>query len=179
VATRGRRPKPTVLHKLEGTFNVTRHRARADEPTADGDLLAQPPDGLPANLVEGYSYAVTNAPRGVLRKIDRSVLIVWLEAEDRHWRAMQAQAELDSRSPKAPFLVQQRRRGGAQQGGELVVSPYLAIITVAAQTMLRAAAELGFSPASRPRLATNTLGVAVPNDSPWKRLKVLQGGGAA
>ena len=31
---RGRKPKPTILHKLEGTSNVTDHRNRVLEPVA-------------------------------------------------------------------------------------------------------------------------------------------------
>ena len=41
---RGRKPKPTVLNKLKGTFNVTEYRSRAMEPVAVGDLLAELPE---------------------------------------------------------------------------------------------------------------------------------------
>jgi hypothetical protein len=41
----GQPPKPTSLHRLQGTFNVTEHgRDRADEPIAEGDLDAAPRD---------------------------------------------------------------------------------------------------------------------------------------
>ncbi|MEQ9642515.1 MAG: hypothetical protein RIM84_20980 [Alphaproteobacteria bacterium] len=36
MATRGQKPKATALHLVEGTLNVTRHRARTSEPTAAG-----------------------------------------------------------------------------------------------------------------------------------------------
>ncbi len=41
-----RRPKPTVLHRLHGTYNVTDHRNRAYEPLPVGSLERKPPNGL-------------------------------------------------------------------------------------------------------------------------------------
>jgi phage terminase small subunit len=73
-----------------------------------------------------------------------------------------------------PFLIVRKR--GKGEVTELTVSPYLAVITSAAQVMARAATEMGFSPAARPRLAQSNPGAAIPNDSPWHRLKLLQGG---
>jgi phage terminase small subunit len=41
--------------------------------------------------------------------------------------------------------------------------------------MLRAASELGFSPAARPRLAPGQAAHR-PEDEPWVHLRLLQGG---
>ncbi len=170
MATRGRRPKPTALHELHGTKNVTRHRQRSEEPIPVGDLLAQPPDFLTDGQAAAWSFAVTNAPKGVMKCIDRGVLLVWVEAEDRHRRAIEAQALLDQRQPQMPFLIMHKKRG------ELTLSPYLSVINAAGATMLRAAAELGFSPAARPRLVGAKTGDGATNESPFQQLRLMQGG---
>jgi hypothetical protein len=56
------------------------------------------------------------------------------------------QAQLDQ-GTKLPLLTKTK-------DGTAVPSPYLGIMTRAAAIMIKAASELGFSPASRPRLAT-------------------------
>lgn len=190
---KGRKPKPAALHALEGTLNVTKMRERGPEPEAPGDLLADPPDWLTDGQAASWRYAVEHAPKSILRCIDRGMLTVWCEAEDRHRRATEAQAMLDKRSPRLPFMMVRRKgkkaaegekgegeKGKGESAGteitEITVSPYLGVISAAGQIMARTASEMGFSPTSRPRLAQSNPGAAVPNDSPWHRLKVLQGG---
>ena len=172
MARPGRKPKPTLLHELHGTLNATRHAKRATEVEAPGDELVEPPDWLTDSQKDGWRYAIRHAPRNLLKPIDRTMLAIWVEAEDRHRRAAMAQAALDARSPTFPLLVPRRGRGG-----DLVESPYLRVLSRAADTLLRAVSELGFSPASRPRIGAAS--EKAPDDdaaSPWARLKVLQGG---
>lgn len=170
----GRKPKPTALHELQGTLNTTKHRSRVTEPQPPGDPLHAPPDWLTDSQKEGWRYAIAHAPANLLKPIDRTVLVVWVEAEDRHRRATLAQAGLDARNPLMQLVLPRSR--GAGKGTELVESPYVRIITRAAETLLRATAELGFSPAARPRLsAPDAPHQPAPGD-PWARLKVLQGG---
>lgn len=165
---RGRKPKPTVLHALQNTTNVTRHRARRREPKLDGALSSTPPSWMTESQRAGWRYALKHAPRGLLKPIDRGVLAVWVEAEDRHRTAAIQQARLDADNEQ-PLLVK-----GAE--GQSCVSPYLAIMTKAALLMIKAASELGFSPASRPR-------ISVPEErskgSPWSVFEVIDGGRAA
>ena len=170
----GRRPKPTLLHELHGTTNATRHKNRAREPEAPGDPLAEPPDWLTDGQKEAWRYAIEHAPRGLLKPIDRTVLLIWVEAEDRHRRAAMAQAALDARAPGLQLVMPRSR--GAGRGTELVESPYVRILSRAAETLLRATAELGFSPAARPRLAGGTTAPEAAPTDPWQQLKVLQGG---
>ena len=165
----GRRPKPTLLHELHGTLNATRHKARAREPEAPGDPLTDPPAWLTESQKEGWRHAIAHAPRGLLRPIDRTVLVIWVEAEDRHRRAAIAQAALDADAPDQPLV----QRGPA---GILQESPYGRILARTAETLLRATAELGFSPAARPRLAGSIGPEATPAADPWQQLKLLNGG---
>ncbi len=171
---RGRKPKPTGLHKLHGTLNATRHKGRTAEPHADGDLLATPPSWMTASQKAGWRYAVKHAPKGLMRRIDRGMLAVWVVAEDQHRIAATMQAGLD-RSTKLPLLTKNK-------DGTAGISPYLSIISRAAATMIKAGSELGFSPAARPRLVAAglpSMDRADEDDAGWGRLKVLQGGKAS
>lgn len=87
----------------------------------------------------GWAFAITNAPYGLLKQLDRSVLAIWVVAEDLHREAAEkvAQYGLLTKSPNAGLPLQ---------------SPYLAILNKQAQIMLKAGAELGFSPSSRTRV---------------------------
>jgi hypothetical protein len=52
----------------------------------------------------GWRHAVEHAPRGILKAIDRGMLAVWVEAEERHRTAAAMQARLDQ-GPKLPLLT--------------------------------------------------------------------------
>ena len=112
-------------------------------------------------------------PKGVVKLIDRGILKVWVEAEDRHNTARMMQAMLDQ-DTKLKLLV--------KGPNGLEPSPYNFILDKCAQTMFRAAQEFGFSPAARPRLKL----YAPPPDKraddartdPWAMLQVIPGGKA-
>lgn len=163
---RGRKPKPTVLHELHGTKNVTRHRNRASEPKAEGDIGIEPPDWLNAEQQAGWQYALKHAPKGVIKQIDRGILLIWVEAEHRHRTALTMQNKLDADN-KLPLLFRTK-------DGPPGVSPYVAILVKAALVMMKAASELGFTPSSRPRLAADPPGDNQRGD--WAKLKVIRGG---
>ena len=163
----GRRPKPTALHRLQGTFHTGKHgRDRANEPIAEGDLYAAP-KGLTPSQRASWRYAVAHAPRSVLKKIDRSMLRIWVEADDRHSIAMEMQTLID-RDATLKLLV--RGPGGLKS------SPYNKILKETAETMIRAAQDLGFSPAARPRLKTTPEPEAEDEADPWTALRLIPGG---
>jgi len=59
----GARPKPTALHKAQGTYRARRHgRKRADEPMPLGDLTEPPPD-LTDDQQGVWRYAIANMAR--------------------------------------------------------------------------------------------------------------------
>jgi P27 family predicted phage terminase small subunit len=133
---RGRRPKPTALKELEG--NPGKRPLNQHEPKPRGDLFAAP-EWMSDTQREGWAYAITNSPYGLLKQLDRSILAIWVVAEDLHREAAEkiSQFGLLTKSPNAGLPLQ---------------SPYLAILNKQAQLMLKAGAELGFSPASRTRV---------------------------
>lgn len=138
----GPKPTPTHLRLLKGD----RHKERINEwePKPKGDLF-EPPDWLTADQRDGWTYAIANLPPGLLKRIDRSLLAIWVVAENMHRRACIMQAKLDA-SSDAPMLTRSPNKIAVQ-------SPYLPIINRQALIMLRAAEQMGFTPASRTRIA--------------------------
>jgi P27 family predicted phage terminase small subunit len=133
---RGRKPVPTHLKRLHG--NPSKRPINQREPIPEGDLHVAP-SWLSDTQREGWAYAITNAPHGLLKHLDRSVLAIWVVAEDLHREAAEkiSQYGLLTKSPNAGLPLQ---------------SPYLAILNKQAQIMLKAAGELGFTPSSRSRV---------------------------
>ena len=145
---RGRKPKPTVLHKLHGSFNVTRHRARGAEPVASGSLdVMEPPADLNEHELATWHYAIEHAPRGVLKKIDRTLLTLWCKTAERYRRAEASQAGMNAQQA-LPDVIR-------APSGLLMVSPYVQIMHKTALLMLKLAEQLGFTPISRPRLGAS------------------------
>jgi len=138
---RGRKPHPTALTLIAG--NPSRKKLPVAEPKPDGDLYA-PPAWLTPDQQDIWRAAISNAPRGLLRQLDESLLTIWVVAADMHKQATLQVARFGMivKSPTQGYPVQ---------------SPYLAVINRQAEIMLRVASELGFTPTSRSRI---TLGDA-------------------
>jgi P27 family predicted phage terminase small subunit len=163
----GRPPKPTALHRLHNTGRARTRSRRRQEPQPAGDLNAAP-DWFNETQRASWDYAISNCPAGLLKLLDRGVLVLWCEAEDRHRLATMTQNELNRRNG-APFLVK------SPLG--MVMSPYVEVIDRAAKTMFKAESEMGFSPASRPRIKVATpAGADATADDPWRALRVIPGG---
>jgi P27 family predicted phage terminase small subunit len=141
---RGRKPVPTKLRVLHG--NPRKVALPKFEPKPDGDL-ADAPTWLNEDQRTCWSYAMTNSPPGLLKRIDRGALVAWVVAEDLHRQAAIAQG-------KVGLLVRIKTRAtiGADDPGVPAASPYINIINQQAKIMLKAAGELGFTPVSRPRI---------------------------
>lgn len=156
----GRRPKPTALHRLQGTYNTTDHRDRALEAIASGNLT-RTPDDLTPTQASAWRYAIKHAPAGVLYAIDRDVLRMWVQTLDRR---NEAQALLDAEDNALLWIT----------------SPCHRVIDRTTTLLIRLAGELGFSPAARPRLRTDSkpAGNADENDA-WAMLRLIPGGKTA
>lgn len=132
---RGRKPKPTALKLVGG--NAGKRALNKNEPKPTGNLY-DPPEWLTDQQREGWQYAIESAPFGLLKRLDRSTLVAWVIAEDLHRQAVE------------------RLNGGAMliktPNGMPVQSPYLSIVNKQAMIMMKAASEMGFTPASRSRV---------------------------
>jgi P27 family predicted phage terminase small subunit len=152
---KGRKPVPSHLKVVRG--NPGKRALNKQEPKPTGDLV-DAPEFMTTSQKQGWDYAVENAPRGLLKKLDRSVLVTWVIAEDLHRRASEM-VEKFGILTKAPNT------------GLPIQSPYLPVVNKQALIMLRAAEQLGFSPASRSRLQIDQ--ERIPDeDNPWAALRI-------
>ena len=164
----GRPPKPTELHRLQGTYNATKHgRDRRGEPVPGMPLCERPPPGLTARERVEWRKQVALLPRGVAKQLDAPWLVLWCRAAARHLvasRALEAAARAD---PDHPYQIA-GARGGWQP------HPLVGVIAQAEQTMRIASAELGFSPSARTRIRGVEAAVP-PADAPpraWRGVKM-------
>src|SRR5262245_34177649 len=128
---RGDKPMPTELKVLRMTAKKAEKLIRKITPTP-GPLI-DPPDWLTADQKEEWRYTIENAPRSVLKRIDKTVLAGFIVAADTHRRACVAMAQTE-------LLVKSPTQGLPLQ------NPYLPIVNRQMVLMVRAAGELGFTP---------------------------------
>jgi P27 family predicted phage terminase small subunit len=145
---KGHKPKPTQLKLVTG--NPGKRPLNKSEPIAPGRLLAAP-EWMTQSQRDGWDYAIKNAPQGLLRRLDRSILTTFVVAEDFH---REAAVNLAKSGP----LVKRKKTQTEVQ------SPYLLVLNRQAQIMLRAAEQLGFSPSSRSRIVFNAAPDQAPSD---------------
>jgi P27 family predicted phage terminase small subunit len=100
--------------------------------------LTEAPDWLTDTQKEGWARAIEVAPKGLLKKIDASVLTVWVVADSIH---------KDASALLAAEGLTVRSVNGYQ-----IQSPYLPIINRQAVLLIKASTALGFNPASREKL---------------------------
>jgi len=101
-------------------------------------ILVNTPDWLSPSQKEGWRKAIEVAPKGLLKKIDSSILTIWVVAESVH--------------REASALLAEEGLTVKSVNGYLIQSPYLPIINRQAVLMLKASTALGFDPASREKL---------------------------
>jgi phage terminase small subunit len=138
---RGRKPRPTTLLKVRGTWRPDRHENRL-EPQAPGDLaLEEPPAHLTEAQMARWRWALDHAPANILRTVDREALVAFCVAGDLVEQANKAQQALDA-GKTLPFLAKSDK-------GQPTLSPYVRLLLRAVPMLLRAASELAFTPVAR------------------------------
>jgi P27 family predicted phage terminase small subunit len=149
------------LHELHG--RPGKRKAPKGEPIAGGNLF-DPPGWLTAEQADEWLYIVDNAVPGLLTSVDRANLTAYVVAACLHRRATR---ELN----KARSMFVSVGKNGAKQQ-----HPALQVINRQALIMLKAAAEMGFTPSSRTRVARDGE-VAPPNGKPATPAKAPAPGG--
>ncbi len=146
---RGRKPKPTLLKDLHGSDQPR----NPFEPQPTGDL-AEPPVYFSEDQREIWQQALAAAPPGLLKQVDSSVLETWTVALSLQRRALSELARLD-------------------RLGVPAAKPLLATFARQAQILLKCVSEMGFSPASRPRVRVEAGAWREPDrdDSPTRSLE--------
>ena len=137
---RGRKPTPTHLRLLRG--NPSGRPINANEPKPEGDL-DRAPSWLTSAQKRNWSYVIANAPPGLLKRLDRAALTAFVVAESVYRQAVETMAT-------APMLIPVGKRG---LHGE---HPALKIARQQAAIIAKIGSELGFTPASRPRIHIHT-----------------------
>mgnify|MGYP001045526094 FL=1 len=150
---RGRKPKPTEMKVLQGTFR--KDRANPHEPKPDG-VLSQAPKHLTAEQAAIWDEAIAQAPAGMLKPNDWSVLAVWVVAAHTHMVAAEKVRTM-GQLVKAP-------------SGYPIQNPYLSSMNKQASIMMKAASELGFTPVARSRVV---LAQELSKDDPWAEVAAL------
>jgi P27 family predicted phage terminase small subunit len=137
---RGRKPKPTLLKDLHGS----KKPRNQSEPRIE-QALGSAPSYFDGEQCAAWDHAVRHAPPGMLRALDAKMLESWCVASVIHSRAVQElteQRRLVAPCPRNPAYS--------------VPSPLLGIINRQTAILARLASELGFSPAARPRIRTDS-----------------------
>jgi P27 family predicted phage terminase small subunit len=141
---KGRKAKPTELRELNRNAGK-RDLKKVTAISAPGSLDAfAPPEWLDENQAATWKVGLENAPLGVLKKIDTGVFLAWVIACARFKEANEA-LQLTS-------LVETGAMGGPIQ------NPLVGIANKQAELMIKAAGEMGFTPASRTRVSAGGSG---------------------
>jgi phage terminase small subunit len=163
---RGRPPKSTRLHLINGTYRRDRHGKRPDAPKLGAGLsedqrilLAEQPPHLSAEAAGIYRESVINAHW--LLAIDRGLLTVYVTAAE---ICRVASRGLDEQMRDPTFADP---KSTAYQVGKA----YNTILARHGATLSRLANELGFTPTSRQRLGIEAEQPKPAPDSPWAFLR--------
>lgn len=132
----GRKKKPVELKMIEGTYRKDRDKLNA--PKVTGDLVS-PPNYFSEEQTGVWKYAIENAPKGLLKKLDISILEIWVTAYVTYRESY--------------AKVQEMGQVMTSPSGYPIVNPYLSNMNKQATIMMKAASELGFTPTSRSKVS--------------------------
>lgn len=154
---RGRKPKPSYMRVLDG--NAGRRPLNKEEPQPDGRLEDM---GAPARLsVEQrdiWNEAMRECPDGLLRRLDFGIFEQWVV----HCHTFRKAAEMVA----AKGSIVMSKEGTPYQ------NPFLSVMNKQSSLMMKAAAEMGFSPSSRTRVKVSRKNTA--KSSTFSDLKRLE-----
>lgn len=137
-----RRRIPTAVKKARG--NPGKRSLPKNEPVPTLAISKEPPSWLTEPQAAEWKAAVTNAHPGHLSSLDGNVLATYCVA-------MTVYREAAEKISQAGILAK-----GADQ--RVIVSPLVKVLEASGAQLLRAAAELGFTPASRSKVEVAHLG---------------------
>jgi P27 family predicted phage terminase small subunit len=147
---RGRKPKPAELKIIQGTFR--KDRANPRQIAAHG-YLTDPPEHLNEEQKQIWRDASADAPKSLLKKIDRSNFEVWVVSYGTYRESQRLLA-------KTSQVIKTTH-------GNWITNPILTNMNKQAAIRRKAASEMGFTPASRSRVVADS---DVEVDNPWARL---------
>ena len=150
----GRKPLPVAVKKIKGTLQKCRTNAHEPKPVGQ---LGLPPEYMSEVAKEAWTYAVENAPPGLLSSLDAAVLERWANCAGMYREVL---AKIN-RAGVSAMIVK-------TPSGILRRSPLMDVVRDLANEMKGYEAEMGFTPASRSKVRVNT-DVAQTQD-PWAEI---------
>jgi P27 family predicted phage terminase small subunit len=135
---RGRKPKPTNIHVLEGGKQKTHRNLNDKEPKPDAKIPKCPKHLDKEARAEWKRMARELEPLGLLSNLDKAVFASYCQAFST-WAQATKKVHEQGLVFKAP-------------NGMPMMNPYLPIVNKANEQMLKALIELGMSPSSRSRI---------------------------
>lgn len=155
----GTKPTPTNLKILNGNPGKRALNTREPKPRK---VLKVAPAWFDRMHTKIWQDTLDAAPAGMLKQVDESVLVAYVCAYVIHQRATE---ELCSSELLLESLM-----------GGIKANPLTLIQAKASTVMLRAAAEMGFTPSSRSRVSLDPDDDEGENDKPQSPFAVFQGG---
>lgn len=149
----GPRHKPVSLKVLRMGEKQAKQLLRKQTPVPGP--IGEPPDTFTPAQREAWAYAVENAPRDVLKRIDKYVLAAFIVAADTHRIASEG-------LNRSGLLVKTENMSYPQQ------NPFLPIMNRQMMLMIRAASELGFTPCSRARIDSDKPAMPESVEGAWE-----------
>jgi P27 family predicted phage terminase small subunit len=135
---RGRPPKPTKLHIVQGTARPDRMKRRAGEPKPQ-PIPLECPDHLKAEARKEWNWLVPKlVALGVGTEIDRDALVAYCRVYAR-WDRAEKKLDQEGDTVTSP-------------NGYIMPSPYLAIANKALEQMHKFLTEFGMTASSRTRV---------------------------
>lgn len=175
--TRGRKPKPTKIKQMEGNPGHRHLPVDEPEPTAMTELDLRPPDHLDRIGRNLWKRTIRAMPAGVITKADRAVLELYCDAyaQWRHVRKLLSDITAARVRDGYDGIL---RSGGVEltPNGLFQTSPLVTQMRQWSAMTVKLAAELGLTPAARPRLGIDP---AEKEDALERWLKEKQAQGAA
>ncbi len=132
----GRIPIPTAVKLING--NPGKRRLNENEPEPPGELC-DPPDEMSDEEKAIWRKAIADAPPGMLREIDGTLLQLWVEAKEMRRKAREEVAT------HGACIV-------SAASGALKKNPYQQIIDQQTDIIKGLTGDLGFSATSRARV---------------------------
>jgi P27 family predicted phage terminase small subunit len=134
--TAGRKTKPNALKLIE---NNPGGRPLPDEIEIEG-AIGEPPEWFEQDETDAWNDVVEAAPPGLLTAVDANLLTIYSQAVAEY-------KEASLRLKKEGYIVEASR--GAMKRNDWVL-----VKNKAAELMLKAGSEMGFTPASRSKVST-------------------------
>ena len=136
----GRPRKPTAVKKLQGTLQKCRTNALEPQPQFDLKQFSEPPEYLTDSAKDIWTFALQQAPEGMLSSLDYSIFSEWVILYDQFIKLS------EGLKAQGTFV---RDADGNQTVNNIINS-----ITKTATILRGIENELGFTPASRSKVSS-------------------------